>query len=109
MAKCEAQNVNLSNAKTAGNFAPKMFAKRPERDGYSRQDFETAMHGLFATNRITMVRYGRAGDARFKIGLSGEAEPHEGGEPAPECDQEVRGWRASCNAMQIELPPSPAE
>ena len=109
VAKCKAQNIVVSNSKNSSNFAPKVFAKRPEREGYSRPDFEGAMHALFAARRITNVQYGRKSDVRFKIGLADEAEPDVDAEPLTERDMEVEGWRALCEAMGIETPARAAE
>ena len=69
--RCAAQNVFVSNSVHAGNYAPKVFAKRPERDGRTRRDFEAAMNNLFAQKRVTNAPYGRASDLRFRIERAG--------------------------------------
>ena len=56
---CWAQGVFVSHSRSAGNFAPKVFAKRPDRDGYSRADFDGAMSRLFAANQIRVEDYRR--------------------------------------------------
>lgn len=54
--RCGSQNIFVSASKNAHNFAPKVFAKRPERDGFTRQDFEVALNVLLADGRITNER-----------------------------------------------------
>jgi len=49
------------------NFAPKLFGKRPERDGYTKADFALAMERLFFARQITMQEYGRKSDPRRRI------------------------------------------
>jgi hypothetical protein len=51
----------------AGNYAPRLFHLRPDREGYSRADFERSMHSLFAKKAIVNVEYGRSGDRRSRI------------------------------------------
>src|SRR6202000_3301874 len=41
--KMAAENRPLSSSANATNFAPKVFAKRPDRSGYSMKDFRDAM------------------------------------------------------------------
>ena len=57
----------LSAVRNAGNFAPTVFAARPDREGYRKPDFVGAMERLFARNAIATVEYGRKGDERRKI------------------------------------------
>jgi hypothetical protein len=57
----------VSDSSRAPNYAPRLFSRRPERDGYTKTDFERAMERLFASRQITMLDYGRKGDARRKI------------------------------------------
>jgi RecA-family ATPase len=61
----EGQPVSSNNR--SGNFAPKLFARRPDREGYKRADFELAMQRLFAQGEIKQVEYGRKGDLRNRI------------------------------------------
>jgi RecA-family ATPase len=74
--KCLAQNVFVSSSKNAGNFAPKVFAKRPERAGCSRADFDGAMSRLLAEGKVANALYGRKSDARYRIERAPE-ESHE--------------------------------
>jgi len=57
----------VSESKNAGNFAPKVFSRAPDRAGFGRKDFEQAMAALFAAGRIKMETYGRTGDARQQV------------------------------------------
>jgi RecA-family ATPase len=50
----------LSNNARAGNYAPRLFVSRPERQGYRRGDFERAMQALFAMHEIEMEEYRNA-------------------------------------------------
>ena len=62
LARCTAEGRLLSDSKNAGNSAPKIFGMRPDRQGFSRRDFESAMQRLFADGKIRMEAYGRAND-----------------------------------------------
>lgn len=55
--RCAASGIAASESPNAGNYAPKIFAKRPDRDGYTKKDFERAMHALFANGRIEATNY----------------------------------------------------
>jgi hypothetical protein len=57
----------VSEVPNAGNYAPRLFAKRPERQGYRQADFMRAMEMLFSRREITTVDYGRKSDMRRKI------------------------------------------
>ena len=37
--KCEAAGQRMSDSKQAGNYAPRVFTKRPDAGGYSARDF----------------------------------------------------------------------
>ena len=63
----EADDRPVSDASRAGNYAPRLFAKRPEREGFTKTDFERAMEALFAHDRIKLIEYGRAGDLRRRL------------------------------------------
>jgi RecA-family ATPase len=67
LARCDAENRPVSDSRNAGNAAPKLFALRPDRQGYTRRDFEGAMQRLFAAGKITMQPYGRRSDMRHRI------------------------------------------
>ena len=63
----EAEGRPVSDASRAGNYAPRLFDKRPGREGFTKTDFERAMESLFAQGRIKLVEYGRAGDRRKRL------------------------------------------
>ena len=111
--RCTGQNIFVSNSKHAGNFAPKVFAKRPERDGYSRHDFEGAMNSLYAADRITNVRYGRQADERFRIGRPDETASGSGDSEAPDpdaADPIIAEWRQACGEEAVDhARPAPDE
>jgi hypothetical protein len=67
LARCDASDMPLSTSQNASNFAPKTFAKRPDRQGLNRKDFDQAMHALLASGRIRLAIYGRKGDERRRI------------------------------------------
>jgi RecA-family ATPase len=88
LAKTTNEGRNVSSSSQAPNFAPKMFARRPDREGLSKQDFSRAMESLFAAGTIINENYGRSGDERKRIVRSGAPLPngnangHEIGETA---------------------------
>jgi RecA-family ATPase len=61
------ENRAVSENSRASNYAPRLFAKRPEREGYAKQDFERAMESLFSDREIRIQEYGRSGDLRHRI------------------------------------------
>lgn len=69
LAACRTSNVNLSMSKNATNYAPTWFAKRPDRQGSTKKEFEAAMASLFAQKRLCMENYGRKGDSRTRIAV----------------------------------------
>jgi RecA-family ATPase len=42
---------------TSGNYAPRIFASRPDRERFTKADFEKAMHALFADGEIRIETY----------------------------------------------------
>jgi len=54
----------VSHSVHAGNYAPRLFAKRPEKEGRNRADFERAMQALFAADKIK-VGERRGPDRKF--------------------------------------------
>ncbi|HYE70099.1 MAG TPA: AAA family ATPase [Aquabacterium sp.] len=73
--RCTASNIPVSNSKHAGNWAPKVFAKRPDADGYTLAEFDHAMAALFAQGEIILVNYGRAADERRRIARRSPGTP----------------------------------
>lgn len=57
MARCAEQGIYVSHSSKAGNFAPKVFSKRPEREGFTLREFDTAMNRLFAAKAIRVGSY----------------------------------------------------
>ena len=47
----------VSNNSRTGNYAPRIFALRPDRERFKRADFERAMQALFASKQIVIGRY----------------------------------------------------
>ena len=62
-----AENQPVSSNSRAGNYAPKLFVKRPRREGFGKLDFEGAMQRLFDAGKIFNVDYGRKHDKRTRI------------------------------------------
>ncbi len=87
--KMEPAGLHASVARTAGNYAPAMFAKRPDREGYGKRDFEQAMSALFATNQIISAPYGKPSRGTCHI----ERKPSDSGPEtaADEGDTVVHG------------------
>ena len=73
--RCLEQGQAVSDSSHAANFAPKIFAKRPDRRGLTRKDFDVAMQALFASRSIRLGEYGRAGKWRSRI----ERDPQDDG------------------------------
>ena len=65
--KMAGQNRYLSESKNAANNAPRQFSRDPDREGYSKKDFELAMESLFEQGRIAVETYGRPSDLRKRI------------------------------------------
>lgn len=77
--EAEAAGRYVSESNRASNYAPKAFAKSPNRSGLSAQDFTRAMERLFATKLIVAVEYNRFGSRRImRVGQTErEADPAE--------------------------------
>jgi RecA-family ATPase len=61
------ENQPVSSNNRAGNYAPRLFAKRPDRERFMVKDFEAAMQRLFVNGDIVNAPYGRKGDERTRI------------------------------------------
>ena len=72
---------HLSENSHSGNYAPKLFAKRPDREGFNRPDFAKAMERLFVDSRIRVEPYGRPGDNHRHIVAVPTAEKSNGNLP----------------------------
>ncbi len=98
------KNVFVSASKNASNYAPKLFAKQPDRDGCTRGDFEAALHDLLAADKLTTVPYGRKGDERYRLA---RPTPAQAGEEA--IDPVVSEWRNACRDAGFPSPTKEAE
>jgi hypothetical protein len=67
LSKTTAEGQPASSNSKAGNYAPRLFERRPERQRFTKADFERAMQALFAARKITNEPYGRKSDERFRI------------------------------------------
>jgi len=70
--RCVASNMSVSHSKNASNFAPRVFAQRPDAEGYTSPDFGAAMSRLFAEKRIRVADYGRPSDTRQRLARTQE-------------------------------------
>lgn len=61
------QDRPLSPSKNAGNYAPKIFSQAPDRRGFTKREFEYALEGLLAADRIAIVQYGSPSRAQHKV------------------------------------------
>jgi RecA-family ATPase len=52
-----AEGQRVSHNSRAGNYAPKIFALRPDREDFKKADFEHAMHNLLARKEIKVAMY----------------------------------------------------
>jgi RecA-family ATPase len=57
--KLETEGRYVSENTHSPNYAPKVFASRPERDGIRKADFKGAMERLFSEGRIEIATYTR--------------------------------------------------
>ena len=102
--RLERQNIFVSASKNAGNYAPKLFAKQPDRDGCTRGDFEVALHDLLAADKLTTVPYGRRGDERFRLARPTPVQAEE-----EAVDPIVSEWRDACRETGFPSPSETAE
>jgi RecA-family ATPase len=56
-----AQGRHVSESIHASNYAPKLFALSPDRQGFRQADFKRAMEELFAQKRISVTSYRKSG------------------------------------------------
>lgn len=83
LAALAAEGRHLTDWRSAQNYAPRVFAKHPGRQGYRLQDFVRAMESLFADKKIVVREFGRTGDRRKRIEVAGAVHavepPPQGG------------------------------
>ena len=48
---------HVSHKHRAGDYAPRIFSLRPDREGFAKADFERAMHSLMASRQIMASSY----------------------------------------------------
>lgn len=72
---------HVSESTHSGNYAPKLFAKRPDREGFNKADFVKAMERLFVDSKIKVEPYGRPGDNHQHIVAVSTAGEHDDGLP----------------------------
>ena len=60
LARFEAEGRRVSDNSRSGNYAPKEFSERPDRQGLSKRTLECAMQRLFVAGKIIMAEYGKA-------------------------------------------------
>jgi hypothetical protein len=65
--KTATERQPVSSNPRAGNYAPRLFSSRPDRERFGRTDFERAMQALFASRDIANEEYGRKSDVRSRI------------------------------------------
>ena len=53
-----AEGRHVSESSHSGNYAPRLFAKRSERQGFNKGDFAKAMERLFVDRKIKVEPYG---------------------------------------------------
>ncbi len=59
--------AHVCGSLNATNYAPRVFAKGGNANGFRKSELEQAMHALFEEKRICVVRYGRPSDQRSEI------------------------------------------
>jgi RecA-family ATPase len=64
--RTDAEGRPVSHKPRAGNFAPKAFAKRTDRDGFRKRDFEHAMEALFQAGEIEVQTYTSADRHKYE-------------------------------------------
>jgi hypothetical protein len=68
VAKLTIENQTLSANPHAGNYAPKIFMRRPtqDREGFKSADFALAIQSLLSKGGLINVQYGRPSDPRYR-------------------------------------------
>lgn len=62
-----AEGRHAAESTHACNYAPKLFAKRPGREGFGKADFVKAMERLFTDGKIKLASYGPPSKNRQRI------------------------------------------
>ncbi len=66
LAKRDTENRPVSHKPKSGNYAPKEFAKHPDRHGYDWRTLERAMESLFSKGMIEVTTYGDRPSRQFE-------------------------------------------
>lgn len=69
------ENRPVSHRPRADNYAPRVFAKHPNREGHAKKAFERAMEQLFAQDRIVVESYGDRPSRQFQKIVRQDAKP----------------------------------
>jgi hypothetical protein len=64
LARTVSEGQRVTHNSRAGNYAPRVFALRPDRERFAKADFERAMQALFAARSIVVVKR-KALDRKF--------------------------------------------
>lgn len=64
LARSIGEGQHVTHNSRAGNYAPRVFALRPDRERFARADFERAMQALFAARSIVVGKH-KAADRKF--------------------------------------------
>ena len=56
----------VTDRSRAGNYAPRIFAQRPEANGHDKRRFERAMEALFSQKTIRVETYGDRPSRQFQ-------------------------------------------
>lgn len=73
----ESVGRTVSDNRHSGTYAPRIFAKRPDREDFQKADFERAMESLFAQKKIKIETYGDRPSRQFKKIVATGAEDDE--------------------------------
>jgi RecA-family ATPase len=65
--KTTAEGQPVSSNSHSGNYAPRLFERRPDRERFKKADFERAMQTAFFNKEIANEPYGRKSDERTRI------------------------------------------
>jgi RecA-family ATPase len=76
LARSLSEGQHVTHNSRAGNYAPRVFAMRPDAERFKKADFERAMHALFAARSIVIGKY-KAPDRRFYECIEPAAEKPE--------------------------------
>jgi RecA-family ATPase len=72
---CDDAGIAVSMNDKAGNYAPKVFAKRTDANGINKRSLELAMHALLADGTLYVAEYGRPSNPHYRLAFKAVAEP----------------------------------